>query len=562
MRIVFVAIGLVVLLAMGWVLKGLMSDGDERNFTVHYSWIVKWALSLSRETHRAPDGAVFVSPRIEVAGHPNRWIVSGRLTWRDALDQPMDEPYTAVVENVCEAYADPDCWRLEDFATGDAAVDLAETALSTGPTDLAGAEPPFDPNAPVQQSQTEATEQPDAPPDPVLSLLKESAPPTGDGAVPEAPSLPLADGIPLPERKPPTPNPFAEEDIQFALLEPDDEATDLDPVTTLQEPALLEDEADTGTALADSGVVAADADSAAATVDSAEPVGDEDSAVAPAETGDGATEADTAAVLVEPYPIGPADTDEATDVEPAVAAAPQALPGTLEWETTPEAAAPAPAPQIIAALPRSAPAPQPSPDPALVALIQDRLGRAGYDPGPVDGRFGARTQGALIAFERDAGLPVTGQPSRTALAALEQRLANRNAASPSVLAPAPAQAATTTAPARAPGQPVNLIQPAPSRVPTTASDESLIFLIQHRLRTAGYSPGRFDGRINEGTVNAIRAYQADRGLPVNGTPSRALLDRLESEVLQNRQTEQPAPTPLGFNSCVPGAGVDCALPPA
>ena len=41
---------------------------------------------------------------------------------------------------------------------------------------------------------------------------------------------------------------------------------------------------------------------------------------------------------------------------------------------------------------------------------------AGYDPGPVDGLFGDRTAAAIRAFERDAELPVTGQPSETILA--------------------------------------------------------------------------------------------------------------------------------------------------
>jgi peptidoglycan hydrolase-like protein with peptidoglycan-binding domain len=68
--------------------------------------------------------------------------------------------------------------------------------------------------------------------------------------------------------------------------------------------------------------------------------------------------------------------------------------------------------------------------------------------------------------------------------------------------------------------------------------------------------------MDEGTANAIRAYQAKKKLPVNGIPSRALLERLESELLQNRPNAQPAPTPLGLNTCVPGAKLDCAIHPA
>ena len=37
-----------------------------------------------------------------------------------------------------------------------------------------------------------------------------------------------------------------------------------------------------------------------------------------------------------------------------------------------------------------------------------------------------------------------------------------------------------------------------------------------RMRPAGFSPGRFDGRMSEGTANAIRAYQSRSGMPVDG----------------------------------------------
>jgi peptidoglycan hydrolase-like protein with peptidoglycan-binding domain len=235
-------------------------------------------------------------------------------------------------------------------------------------------------------------------------------------------------------------------------------------------------------------------------------------------------------------------------------------------------------------------------DPALIVLIQDRLDRAGYDPGPVDGRFGGRTQAALMQFQRDAGLPVNGQPSREALAALDRSLAaTTTAATPAAAsevaavppaapaqptAPAPAQNVAPPAPpvaalpqgqpapsavapvAPASQQPVNLIQPEPGPAPAVTADESLIFLIQHRLRQAGFSPGRFDGRMSEGTASAIRAYQQKNGLPANGIPSRALLERLEADVLTNGQKQPLAPTPLGFLSCGAAGQPPCAPPPA
>ena len=41
--------------------------------------------------------------------------------------------------------------------------------------------------------------------------------------------------------------------------------------------------------------------------------------------------------------------------------------------------------------------------PSLVKAIQLKLADAGYDPGPVDGHWGGKTQAALRRFQIDAG---------------------------------------------------------------------------------------------------------------------------------------------------------------
>jgi peptidoglycan hydrolase-like protein with peptidoglycan-binding domain len=40
--------------------------------------------------------------------------------------------------------------------------------------------------------------------------------------------------------------------------------------------------------------------------------------------------------------------------------------------------------------------------------VQQALKGAGQDPGPIDGRFGPRTQAAIEAFQKSRQLPVTG----------------------------------------------------------------------------------------------------------------------------------------------------------
>jgi lytic murein transglycosylase len=50
--------------------------------------------------------------------------------------------------------------------------------------------------------------------------------------------------------------------------------------------------------------------------------------------------------------------------------------------------------------------------------LQARLTRAGYDTGGVDGVLGSKSEAAIAAYQRDAGLTVTGEPSQALLAAL------------------------------------------------------------------------------------------------------------------------------------------------
>lgn len=50
--------------------------------------------------------------------------------------------------------------------------------------------------------------------------------------------------------------------------------------------------------------------------------------------------------------------------------------------------------------------------------LQDLLRARGYDPGPTDGIMGPRTDAALRAYQRDAGLPVDGRPGPETMTAL------------------------------------------------------------------------------------------------------------------------------------------------
>jgi localization factor PodJL len=75
---------------------------------------------------------------------------------------------------------------------------------------------------------------------------------------------------------------------------------------------------------------------------------------------------------------------------------------------------------------------------------------------------------------------------------------------------------------------------APSAVP----NRHLVAETQRLLRAQGYDAGLDDGVRGERTAEAIRRYQEEAGLPVDGKPSDALLERLRAAV------RPPPPPPV------------------
>lgn len=85
------------------------------------------------------------------------------------------------------------------------------------------------------------------------------------------------------------------------------------------------------------------------------------------------------------------------------------------------------------------------------------------------------------------------------------------------------------APGAPPPAPAPVAAPvAAAEAPATAAD---IQEAQHRLQALGYGPGPADGRLGPRTRAAVRAYQAQAGLAVNGDVTPDLLSRLRGAPL-------------------------------
>lgn len=140
-------------------------------------------------------------------------------------------------------------------------------------------------------------------------------------------------------------------------------------------------------------------------------------------------------------------------------------------------------------------APQIEGEPASVNVvrIQSLLSSLGYEPGTIDGLFGARTRTAIEEFQRDRDLPVTGEVSTDLLAALE--------------------AASEEGGERA-------------ATPIVADAEATILAVQTALNRSGYGPVATTGEFTPAMADAIRSFQMSYGLELTGEVDQALINRM------------------------------------
>ena len=132
-----------------------------------------------------------------------------------------------------------------------------------------------------------------------------------------------------------------------------------------------------------------------------------------------------------------------------------------------------------------------------VLRAQRELLRLGEYSGHLDGVLGPDTLDAIRRYQRNNGLPETGQPDQQFIEHLEF---------------------------------VRHIQEASTITGSIAfaSDESSVERAQKELRRLGYDPGSVDGRMGAKTTQALQSFQTDMRLPVDGKISPAVLELLAS----------------------------------
>ena len=138
-----------------------------------------------------------------------------------------------------------------------------------------------------------------------------------------------------------------------------------------------------------------------------------------------------------------------------------------------------------------------SPSRQETAAMQTQLRQAGFNPGPVDGVFGAKTK--AVFAELQSGCPMAKDFAQF----LAQPL---SAAQPTVVAQIAERTNVVSAPPNGPARGrADAVRP--SITPVAARTQEEIRILQLRLRDAGYDPGPFDGVMGPKTQLALQQLQ-------------------------------------------------------
>jgi peptidoglycan hydrolase-like protein with peptidoglycan-binding domain/DNA invertase Pin-like site-specific DNA recombinase len=140
---------------------------------------------------------------------------------------------------------------------------------------------------------------------------------------------------------------------------------------------------------------------------------------------------------------------------------------------------------------------------ARVRALQHKLRSLGWQPGPVDGRFGPQTEAAVVRFQRNAGIAVD------AIVGPQTRQALKRAA---------------TSPLR---RGTGYAQP---------NGSPRVRVLQRQLRRHGFRPGPVDGVFGPRTEVALTRFQRHDSLPASGV----VTERTARLLAQSEPVTQPA----------------------
>jgi hypothetical protein len=85
---------------------------------VHYSWPIKWALTLAANSPDLPAGARFMTAGVSATPAPGRWVVRGQVELPNEDGPRLLTSYAATVSTSCPSLSQRQCWSLERLVLG------------------------------------------------------------------------------------------------------------------------------------------------------------------------------------------------------------------------------------------------------------------------------------------------------------------------------------------------------------------------------------------------------------------------------------------------------------
>lgn len=174
-----------------------------------------------------------------------------------------------------------------------------------------------------------------------------------------------------------------------------------------------------------------------------------------------------------------------------------------------------------------------------IKVVEQRLARLGYDVGKLDGVYSRETGAAVKAFREDQpelkdDRHFIGKLGRSVLAREVKAL--QHAPERRRLAPSASQTRVDRATAKA----VAVRHADGSMGLGEGSTGAAVKNVQRHLRAAGFDPQRLDGRMDERSVGALKAFQKKAGLEVTGRVTPKTWAALQKSFILSKRPAAPA----------------------
>ena len=156
-----------------------------------------------------------------------------------------------------------------------------------------------------------------------------------------------------------------------------------------------------------------------------------------------------------------------------------------------------------------------------VKELQNNLKKLGYSVGTVDGKFGAATKRAVIAFQSTNGLTPDGLAGAQTLAMITAKVQALETSSPST-----GESSSSSSGSSSGSSDISTSDLTRTlRRGYTGSD---VTKVQNRLKELGYYTGTVDGVYGLGSMAAVKAFQEKNGLTADGLAGTKTFEKLFS----------------------------------